>query len=79
MSKLKSLNPNNLDNKQLFIVTASVFGVGQITNYTPLRTPVQYIFFGLLIIWIIRGFQTKAGKKLSNAMMFAAFMQNFRR
>ena len=76
--KLYLLNPGNLSNKQLAVTTVSVFCVGQITNYTFLRTPVQWVFFILLIVWIYRFFQTKVGKRIGNGMIFAAFMQNFR-
>lgn len=73
------LNPTKLENKQLFITTGTVLCIGQVTNYTPLRTPVQWIFFFLLILCIVRLFQTKVGKKVGNAITFAMFMQNFRR
>ena len=78
MNKLQLLNPTKLNNKQLFVTTSTVFCVAKVTNHTPLRSTVQWIFFILMIIAIVRLFQTKAGKKISDAFLFAAFMQNFR-
>jgi hypothetical protein len=70
--------PSDITNKQLFTATAGVCCVAQVTNYTPLRTPVQWLFCIMVIVCIYRLFQTKIGKKVGNALLFAAFMENFR-
>lgn len=79
MNLIKLFDRDEVSNKQLLITTGTVFCVGQVTNHTPLRTPVQWIFVFLLFVWLMRFMISDTGKKVSDALLFAAFMQNFRK
>jgi uncharacterized membrane protein len=70
-------NPTKLTNKQLLVTTVSIFCIGQVTNHTPLREPVQWLFVILLITWVIKFSQTNAGKKVGDALLFVGALPPF--